>query len=326
MNTKKVSTRIVEQFKTTWNGLVAFNTLDMPHEAWLELRHLGVGGSDIGSILGLNKYASAFDVWLNKTYRDKPIEVNEAMNWGNVLEDPVALEFARVTGKKVARLNRMIQHKDGVLLANIDRRIVGESALLEVKTVGYNSMHLWGDSGTDEVPDKVLAQTLTYLAVTGYQKAYIACLIGGQELRIYEVYRDEEVIEDIVYKAAEFWKTVEDDCHPAPTEPSSVEVLYPENNDSFTVDAAIASTTSELKSLQIKIKEMQAEEKAIKAKLCARIGDTSGVKANEGDKKCLATWKSQTRKSFDTKSFEIDHPEMFNQYQKENSFRVLRVS
>jgi len=326
MDTKKVATSTIEQFKTTWKGLVAFNTLDMPHAAWLELRHLGVGGSDMGSILGVNKYASAFDVWLNKTYRDKPIEVNQAMNWGNVLEDPVALEFARVSGKKVARLNRMIQHKDGILLANIDRRIVGESALLEVKTVGYNSMHLWGDTGTDEVPDKVLAQTLTYLAVTGYKKAYIACLIGGQELRIYEIDRDEDMIEAIVDKAAEFWKTVEDDCHPAPTEPSSVEVLYPENNDSFTVDADIVSTTSGLKSLQKKIKEMQVEEKAIKAKLCACIGDTSGVKANKDDKKCLATWKSQTRKSFDAKSFEIDHPTMFNQYQRSNSFRVLRVN
>jgi len=34
---------------------------------WLKQRQKGIGGSDVGAILGLNKYKSAFQVYLDKT-------------------------------------------------------------------------------------------------------------------------------------------------------------------------------------------------------------------------------------------------------------------
>ena len=39
------------------NKLVS--TLNMEHEEWLENRRKGIGGSDAGSICGLNPYSSA---------------------------------------------------------------------------------------------------------------------------------------------------------------------------------------------------------------------------------------------------------------------------
>lgn len=33
---------------------------------WLRERQKGIGGSDIGAILGLNKYKTAFEVYLEK--------------------------------------------------------------------------------------------------------------------------------------------------------------------------------------------------------------------------------------------------------------------
>jgi len=44
-----------------------------------------------------------------------------------------------------------------------------------------------------------------------------------------------------------------------------------------------------------------------------------------GDEK-LASWKSQTRESLDLKALKKDKPELFDQYSKVSSFRVLRVS
>ena len=35
------------------------STVDMSHEEWLRYRKLGIGGSDAGSICGLNPYSSA---------------------------------------------------------------------------------------------------------------------------------------------------------------------------------------------------------------------------------------------------------------------------
>ena len=47
------------------NKLVS--TLNMEHEEWLENRRKGIGGSDAGSICGLNPYSSAIAVFQDKT-------------------------------------------------------------------------------------------------------------------------------------------------------------------------------------------------------------------------------------------------------------------
>ena len=39
------------------------STVDMSHEEWLRYRKLGIGGSDAGSICGLNPYSSAIAVF-----------------------------------------------------------------------------------------------------------------------------------------------------------------------------------------------------------------------------------------------------------------------
>lgn len=43
------------------------STLSMSHQEWLEDRRKGIGGSDVATILGLNQYKSAYQLWLEKT-------------------------------------------------------------------------------------------------------------------------------------------------------------------------------------------------------------------------------------------------------------------
>lgn len=42
------------------------STVDMSHEEWLRYRKLGIGGSDAGSICGLNPYSSAIETMTNR--------------------------------------------------------------------------------------------------------------------------------------------------------------------------------------------------------------------------------------------------------------------
>ena len=46
------------------------STVDMSHEEWLRYRKLGIGGSDAGSICGLNPYSSAIAVFQDKTQKE----------------------------------------------------------------------------------------------------------------------------------------------------------------------------------------------------------------------------------------------------------------
>ncbi len=46
------------------------------HEAWAAQRMLGVGGSDLSTILGLNKYATPYGLWLEKTGREQSADIS----------------------------------------------------------------------------------------------------------------------------------------------------------------------------------------------------------------------------------------------------------
>lgn len=58
--------------------------LPATHEEWLDNRLKGIGGSDAGSVLGLNKYKSAYALWCEKTGRIHKNIDNERMRFGRI--------------------------------------------------------------------------------------------------------------------------------------------------------------------------------------------------------------------------------------------------
>lgn len=45
--------------------------------AWLESRKKGVGGSDVSTIMGLNKYKTSYQLWMEKTGRMQPEDISD---------------------------------------------------------------------------------------------------------------------------------------------------------------------------------------------------------------------------------------------------------
>jgi len=79
------------------------NTKLLTRDQWLSLRKIGIGGSDAGAILGVNKWKTPFQVYMDKVEQldEDDSTISEAAYWGNELEDLVAKEFEKRTGKKV---------------------------------------------------------------------------------------------------------------------------------------------------------------------------------------------------------------------------------
>lgn len=174
------------------------------HDEWLELRHGYVCGTDAGAIIGLNPYASAFSVWAEKTGKVPEFGGNVATRVGSYLEDLVAKLFMEETGKKVQRLNYMIVNPAFPwAAANIDREVIGEDAILEIKTT--TSMGAIRQFRSGEYPEQWYGQMTHYLAVTGCKKAYLAALENNRELRIFELERDEGEIKALMDAESEFW-------------------------------------------------------------------------------------------------------------------------
>ncbi|HEM8325334.1 TPA: YqaJ viral recombinase family protein [Enterococcus faecium] len=182
------------------------STLEMSHQEWLEDRKRGIGGSDVATVLGLNKYKSPYQLWLEKTGQIelKDLE-SEPAYWGNVLEEVVAKEFQERTGKKVRRRNQVFEHPlHPFLRANIDREVVGENAILECKTANQFLGKEWEG---EEVPLSYLCQVQHYMNVLNKDYCYIAVLIGGQKFIWKRIERDQELIDTITEQLVEFWET-----------------------------------------------------------------------------------------------------------------------
>lgn len=194
---------------------VSKSTSEMTHQEWLEDRRKGIGGSDVSTILGLNKYKSVYQLWLEKTGQVEVTSAqSEAAYWGNTLEEVVAEEFSKRTGKKVRRRNRVFEHsKYPFLRANIDRDIVGENAVLECKTANQHLANEWDE---DEIPIQYICQVQHYMNVLNLDYVYFAVLIGGQKFIWKKMERDQELIDMITEKLVAFWtENVEKGIEPA---------------------------------------------------------------------------------------------------------------
>ncbi|RXU75170.1 phage tail tape measure protein [Enterococcus faecium] len=172
------------------------STLEMSRQEWIEDRKKGIGGSDVGTILGLNKWKSPYQLWLEKTGQVVLEETaSEPAYWGNILEEVVAKEFQERTGKKVRRRNQVFEHPlHPFLRANIDRDVVGENAILECKTANQFLGKEWEG---EEVPLSYLCQVQHYMNVLNKDYCYIAVLIGGQKFIWKRIERDQELIDTI---------------------------------------------------------------------------------------------------------------------------------
>ena len=178
---------------------VSKSTSEMTHQEWLEDRRKGIGGSDVATVLGLNKYKSVYRLWLEKTGQVEVTSAqSEAAYWGNTLEEVVAEEFSKRTGKKVRRRNRVFEHsKYPFLRANIDRDIVGENAVLECKTANQYLANEWDE---DEIPIQYICQVQHYMNVLNLDYVYFAVLIGGQKFIWKKMELDQELIDMITEK------------------------------------------------------------------------------------------------------------------------------
>ena len=293
---------------------------------WLKERQAGIGGSDVGAILGVNKYKTAFQVYIEKTETISEVkEQSEAAYWGDQFEDIVAKEFEKRTGKKVRRDRKHYKNSEyPFMVANIDRKVVGENAILECKTANQYLASEWKD---DEIPASYLLQVQHYLAVTGSDFGYIAVLIGGQKFVWKEVPRDEELIKIIVEAEKDFWKKVQDKTPPALDGSSAAEKYLSEkykNSEVGKVEELGFEYKDKLKNffelkeqkeaLEYQIKEI---ENQVKNDLKdAELGIVPGYSIS---------WKNISSNRLDSKKLKSEYPEVYKEVSKEIKSRRFLI-
>lgn len=295
------------------------------HEEWLNIRRGYIGGSEAGAILGMNPYASAFSVWAEKTGKLPGFEGNVSTRVGTELEALVAKLFMEETGKKVQRLNFTLVNPDyPFACANIDREVLDEDAVLEIKTTTSPVNLKKFKNG--EYPEQWYCQCVHYMAVTGAKKCYLAVLVMCRELLIFEIERDEEEIKALMDAERDFWesyvvpkKTPPVDGHSATSE-AIKEMFGSDDGDSADLNG-FADMLTQRKAINERIKALKTDLDGIDNRVKAYMGSRStGF--------CMGfnvSWKLQNTAGLDREKIKADYPGIdFSKYATQS--RVFRVT
>jgi putative phage-type endonuclease len=284
-----------------------------------------LGGSDIGAILGLSKYRSPLDVWLEKTGRVVNTVDNLPVRFGTFAEEFVAREYAKATGFSLDHQLDAITHPiHPYLQGHIDRLAFAANLksgdapthLLECKTANPFSRSEWGETGTDEVPMSYLAQCHWYLALSHLERCDLAVLFGNSDFRIYQIEKDPQLEGALIEKAVSFWEHhILADIAPEPQSAMDYQNLF----HTEVKGKAIAGTSESLNlvtqfhQLSMEIDEKEEAISQIKASIMAQMGDAEKLTYQD---QIVATWKKPKASfRFDSKRFEIEHPDLFPGYQ-----------
>lgn len=301
-------------------------TKDENEALWLAARQQFNGGSDAFPAAGLDPYKSRFRLYGEKRGTAKPDTRNaEQKRWGNILEDAVAREFSERTGLGAHRVNAMlISREHSAIAGNIDRRVVGENAILEVKTTNvFAARSEWDADDADNVPMRVQSQAQTYMKIGGWDRVYVAVLVGGQELRIFTIDRDENLIAGLVDAILEFDDFVRRGIPPPPITYAEACQRFPQH-----VAAAIEATPDVLKAVDAlreaknRKKQAEAEEDAAQFIVAEHLGECDELRR---DGKTLLTWRSQSTTRLDSTRLKDEDASTWARFSNTTTSRVMRL-
>lgn len=295
--------------------MMSKSTLEMTHDEWLLDRRKGIGGSDVATILGLNKWKAPYQLWLEKTGQ---IELehteSEPAYWGNVLEEVVAKEFQERTGKKVRRRNQVFEHPlHPFLRANINRDVVGENAILECKTANAFLGKEWEG---EEVPLSYLCQVQHYMNVLNKEYCYIAVLVGGQKFIWKRVDRDQELIDTITELLVDFWENnvVKGNEPLIDGSEATQKFLKDRYSELEEVETTLPSTFDDLVSQKHELKKAKKDiETSIRQLDNEIISELGKRKASIGiAQKNIISWKLVSTRRMNSKKLAEKYPEVAN--------------
>lgn len=285
------------------------------------MENKGIGPKEVISIMGLSKYQSRMQLFLEKVGEVKK-EKKEPSFLHDEMQRLLANEFRRQTEKKVYFRPEV---KRQAPLIGVQNYVVEEedgTALLDVRTV---SEFRKKDFDRDDVPVDHLIRLHHNMKVFGYRKAYLAVLIGGRTFLHRTVEREEVICDTIVDACQQFWKHIEEGTMPeldgSTASEQYLKQRYPEGDGETHLPKEAMSLIEQFR--QAKAEEEAAKEEKNQAanKLKALMsGYERGYIGTQ-----QVTWKNVYTKRLDEKAFKEAHPDLYQQFVTERSYRRFGI-
>lgn len=289
-----------------------------------------IGGSDAGAICGVNKYKSAFEVWLEKMGQAQEREQTCSMMLGTFFEPMIADKLSEAIGKKVIKqFDVKTQSKDyDWMTCRVDGLIEGERSIVECKT----TFSTFSDLSKGIIPDAYLLQCQHNMAVHEADTCFLAYYIiessKAPQFNFVKIDRDDELIKKLIKIEKSFWfdnvvaKSPPSIDYHSETTAELLKQLHPkatiqEKKDVSSIDHIIESYTQ----INKQLKELEAKKEAYANEIKHTIGDHLAGESTKFE----VIWKPQEATRLDTIKLKVEMPAIFEQYCKTSSTRVLRI-
>lgn len=173
----------------------------------------------------------------------------------------------------------------------------------EGKTAGYRMMGLWGEKGTDSIPEMYLVQSAWYLAMCRSWNPKItrwdlSCLIGGQDYRPYIIEHNAKLEESLARLGLDFWENhiLARTPPPVSADPAWKQFFqrfYPTETEPM--DQATDEDTKnflELYDINLQLKPLEERQEILENTIKLALGEREGFEGTLADGKVWkVTWK-----------------------------------
>lgn len=274
-------------------------------------RHVYVGGSDVSSILGINKYKTQYQLAQEKLgIIENDFKGNIYTTFGNKLE-PQIREYINAVNQTNFIVNTY-HDEERSIRSNVDGIDLEDNILLEIKTHGKNpNLKVYE------------AQMQLYMAQIGAEVGWLALYerpenfdieFDADRLNIKEIERDEEYITKIYDAIETFWVR----CEYLREKPDMAEQEF------MTIGTDMDKSIMKLNKLAPEIlkykeyvKELESQEKSLKDELYEKMTENN-IKKIETPLLVVTRVLPGTTNRFDATAFKKDHPELSEQYTKQS--------
>lgn len=324
------------------NIMNASELAKLQNSLWLVKRLKGLSGSTIATVVGLNDWQTPYDLWLEYTMKKERSQVQTAaQEWGHRLEPVIAQKYADQLGCQLMEVGLQQCRDYPFLLGSLDRAVLDTDGkpckVLEIKTAAANhatqetdedgtAIKAWGSGNVyhsdgslaiqdSQVPKQYIMQVMCYMIVTGLRQADVAVLMNTNTFRIFTVNFDADIARMMIKAADRFWcQNVLDEVPPVMKE-EDAKTLEVEKDKAVEANSDIESALTELKEVQLNIKDLSQREKELRDQVLGFMGSAAKLTANG---KCLATYTMcKGRESFNSKRFSLEYPELYASYMEQ---------
>jgi len=297
--------------------------------AWLRQRHRDergrciVGASEVATVMLANDYETPVDLAVRKLQHPVVTEANDAMMRGNWLE-PSLINYASAKMERTLFTPSIMYLRDRII-CTLDAIATPDQCdpyalehIVECKT-----NNRWALS--DEIPNSWWWQAQAQMYATQMSEVSFAVLDSKLRLGMFDVQRNDDAITTMVKEVEAFCAAIDNNTLPADSVLTAEQVaaLYPKPQGTVELDAAVLTDLQQWQALRDAIKDLEAQERAIKDKLAdalrdAEFGTVSGA--------TVLSYKAQSTKRLDSKGLTAAFPEVAEQFTTSTSFRVLRIT